>query len=110
VKGENPRVEHYSVLGPEVGGGRNDELIELLGSFDAVAIAGQAKSHCVAWTVEDLLQDVPSDRVYLLEDCTSPVIASGAVDFTAEGNEAFARFAARGVHIVRSTDPIDSWP
>ena len=110
VKGENPRVEHYSVLGPEVGGGRNDELIDLLGSFDAVVIAGQAKSHCVAWTVEDLLQDVPPDRVYLLEDCTSPVIASGAVDFTAEGNEAFARFAARGVHIVRSTDPIDSWP
>jgi nicotinamidase-related amidase len=110
VKGENPRVEHYSVLGPEVGGGRNEELIELLGTFDAVAIAGQAKSHCVAWTVEDLLQDVPSDRVYLLEDCTSPVIAPGAVDFTAEGNEAFARFAARGVHIVRSTDPIDAWP
>ena len=110
VKGANPRVEHYSVLGPEVGGARNDELIDLLGSFDAVVIAGQAKSHCVAWTVEDLLQDVPADRVYLLEDCTSPVIASGAVDFTAEGNEAFARFAARGVHIVRSTDPIDSWP
>jgi hypothetical protein len=53
---------------------------------------------------------VPADRVYLLEDCTSPVIASGSVDFTREGNEAFARFAARGVHIVRSTDPIDSWP
>jgi len=110
VKGANPRVEHYSVLGPEVGGARNDELIDLLGSFDAVVIAGQAKSHCVAWTVEDLLQDVPADRVYLLEDCTSPVIASGAVDFTAEGKEAFARFAARGVHIVRSTEAIDSWP
>jgi nicotinamidase-related amidase len=110
VKGENPRVEHYSVLGPEVGGRRNDELIELLGSFDAIAIAGQAKSHCVAWTVEDLLQDVTADHVYLLEDCTSPVIASGAVDFTAEGKEAFARFAARGVHIVRSTEAIDSWP
>jgi nicotinamidase-related amidase len=93
-----------------VGGRRNDELIELLGSFDAIAIAGQAKSHCVAWTVEDLLQDVTADHVYLLEDCTSPVIASGAVDFTAEGKEAFARFAARGVHIVRSTEAIDSWP
>jgi nicotinamidase-related amidase len=93
-----------------VGGVRNEELIELLGTFDEIAIAGQAKSHCVAWTVEDLLQDVPAERVYLLEDCTSPVIASGSVDFTAEGNEAFARFAARGVHIVRSTEPIDSWP
>jgi nicotinamidase-related amidase len=109
VKGEDPRVEHYSVLGPEVGGRRNEELIELLASFDAILIAGQAKSHCVAWTVEDLLQDLPSERVYLLEDCTSPVIASGAVDFTAEANEAFARFRARGVHVVRSTDPLDTW-
>jgi hypothetical protein len=48
--------------------------------------------------------------VYLLEDCTSPVIASGSVDFSAEGNEAFARFAARGVHIVSSIQAIDSWP
>jgi nicotinamidase-related amidase len=105
VKGENPRVEHYSALGPEVGGGRNEALIELLRSFDVVAIAGQAKSHCVAWTVEDLLQDLRAERVYLLEDCTSPVIAPPAVDFTAEGNEAFKRFAARGTHVVRSTDP-----
>jgi len=109
VKGEDPRVEHYSVLGPEVGGRRNEALIELLASFDAVVIAGQAKSHCVAWTVEDLLQDISAERVYLLEDCTSPVIAAGAVDFTAEANEAFARFRARGVHVVRSTDPLDSW-
>ncbi len=110
LKGETPRVEHYSALGPEVGGRRNEKLIELLGSFDAVVIAGQAKSHCVAWTVEDLLQDVAADRVYLLEDCTSPVIASSAVDFTAEATEAFARFAARGVHIVRSTQPLTDWP
>jgi nicotinamidase-related amidase len=57
-----------------------------------------------------LLQDVAADRVYLLEDCTSPVIASSTVDFTAEANEAFARFAARGVHIVRSTQPLTDWP
>ena len=43
-------------------------------TFDAVIVAGQAKSHCVAWTVDDLLQDVPeiAPRLYLLEDCSSP--------------------------------------
>src|SRR5581483_7352810 len=119
VKGDNPLTEHYSALGPEVTHGvggreigrRNVVLIEHLLTFDAVVIAGQAKSHCVAWTVADLLEHAPAlaPRLYLLEDCTSPVVA-GAVDFTTEADEAFARFAAAGAHVVRSTDPIDAWP
>jgi nicotinamidase-related amidase len=104
IKGNDPRTEAYSVLGPEVGGRRNDALVELLRSFDAVLLAGQAKSHCVAWTVEDLLEDLPADRLYLLEDCMSPVVVPGSVDFTAEADAALARFAARGVNVVRSTD------
>jgi len=104
IKGNDPRTEAYSVLGPEVGGVRNEALLELLKSFDAVIVAGQAKSHCVAWTVEDLLEDVAAERLYLLEDCMSPVVVPGAVDFTVEADEAMARFAERGVHVVRSTD------
>jgi nicotinamidase-related amidase len=109
IKGDNPLTEHYSALGPEVGGQRNDALVEHLRSFDAVLIAGQAKSHCVAWTLQDLLQDLPAERVYLLEDCTSPVVVPGAVDFTDEANAAVERFAAAGVHVVRSTDPLETW-
>ena len=64
-KGDNPLTEHYSMLGPEVEydregeplGKRNQPLIERLLQFDAVVIAGEAKSHCVAWTIEDLLSD-----------------------------------------------------
>ncbi|MGE5272994.1 MAG: isochorismatase [Verrucomicrobiota bacterium] len=104
IKGDDPRTEAYSVLGPEVGEDRNEALVELLRSFDAVIVAGQAKSHCVAWTVEDLLKDLPADHLYLLEDCMSPVVVAGAVDFTAEADEAIARFAERGVRVVRSTE------
>ena len=110
IKGNDPHTEHYSVLGPEVGGRRNTELVDLLQTFHAVVIAGQAKSHCVEWTVSDLLEDLPADRVYLLEDCTSPVVVPGAADFTDEANWAFARFADRGVNIVNSEQPIDTWP
>jgi nicotinamidase-related amidase len=110
AKGDDPRTEAYSALGPEVGGRKNQALLKLLASFDRVLIAGQAKSHCVAWTVEDLLQELPGDRLFLLEDCMSPVVVPGAVDFTAEANAALARFAARGVRIVRSTEPIATWP
>jgi nicotinamidase-related amidase len=104
VKGDDPRTEAYSALGPEVGGRRNDKLVDLLRSFDRVLLAGQAKSHCVAWTVEDLLHDLAPDRLYLLEDCMSPVVVPGAVDFTAEADAAVASFAGRGVNVVRSTD------
>jgi len=112
IKGDDPLTEHYSVLGPEVGGERNTALVELLGGFDAIVIAGQAKSHCVAWTVDDLLGDVhvPAERVYLLEDCTSPVVVPGVVDYTEEADAAFARFAAAGMNVVLSTEPLETWP
>jgi nicotinamidase-related amidase len=123
VKGENPLTEHYSVLGPEVTTGpdgdeighMNWDLVDRLLEFDAVVIAGQAKSHCVAWTIDDLLEAQGrerrlTERVYLLEDCTSPVVVPGAVDYTDEADAAFARFAEAGMHVVRSTQPIESWP
>jgi nicotinamidase-related amidase len=123
VKGENALTEHYSMLGPEVTegpdgdrlGGKNTELIEKLLSFDAVVVAGQAKSHCMAWTIDDLLEDDDvrerlAERTYLLEDCTSPVVVPGVVDYTDEADAAFERYAAAGLHVVRSTDPIEAWP
>ena len=80
------------------------------------AIAGQAKSHCVAWTIDDLLADILSrdrslvEKVYLLEDCTSPVVVPGVMDYTEQADAAFRRFADAGMHIVRSTDCIETWP
>ena len=123
-KGSDPLTEHYSMLGPEVDedmegapvGQRNSPLVERLLQFDAVVIAGQAKSHCVAWTIDDLLRDQTvlerglAEKVYLLEDCTSPVVVPGVVDYTDDANAAFARFAEAGAHIVRSTDAIADWP
>ncbi len=120
VKGRSPLTEHYSALGPEVETGargerlgeRNVALVAHLAGFDAVLVAGQAKSHCVAWTVEDLLADVPdlAPRLYLLEDCSSPVVVPGAVDYTEDADAAYARFAEAGAHVVRSTEPVASWP
>ena len=123
VKGDNPLTERYSLLGPEVTegpdgdrlGGKNTKLIEKLLTFDAVVVAGQAKSHCLAWTIDDLLDDEDvrerlAERTYLLEDCTSPVVVPGVVDYTDEADTAFERYAAAGMHVVRSTEPITSWP
>lgn len=117
VKGDRPFTEHYSVIGPEVTHGPNGEVlgthntrfIETLKQVDAVLIAGQAKSHCVAWTISDLLEDIQgadrslAGKVYLLEDCTSPVVVPGA-DYTDAAEAAFARFAAAGMHRTTSTE------
>jgi nicotinamidase-related amidase len=123
VKGEHALTEHYSMLGPEVTkgpdgdhlGGQNTGLIEQLLGFDAVVVAGQAKSHCLAWTIDDLLSEddvrehALAERTYLLEDCTSPVVVPGVVDYTDEADAAFERYAAAGMHVVSSTDPIEGW-
>ena len=123
-KGDNPLTEHYSMLGPEVEtdregeplGRRNQPLIEELLRFDAVVIAGQAKSHCVAWTIQDLLDDPTvqgrhlEEKVYLLEDCTSSVVVPEVVDHTDAADAAFTRFAEAGAHVVRSTEPLAEWP
>lgn len=123
IKGGNPLTENYSVLRPEVlddPTGRpiaqkNTRFIQKLLEFDAVIIAGQAKSHCVAWTIDDLLTEIQAQeptlasKVYLLEDCTSPVVVPGIIDFTDQANAAFQRFAAAGMHLVQSTTAIASW-
>jgi nicotinamidase-related amidase len=123
IKGDMPFTENYSVIGPEVLSGpqgemlgkRNPKFIEQLKQVDRLIIAGQAKSHCVTWTVADLLEDIQNtdprlaEKVYLLEDCTSPVVVPGLVDHTEAAEAAFEKFAAAGMHLVRSTKNLADW-
>jgi nicotinamidase-related amidase len=122
IKGGKPFTENYSVIGPEVLTGpmgetlgtHNARFIEQLQQYDRLIIAGQAKSHCVAWTVQDLLNDINTvdpalaKKVYLLEDCSSPVVVSGVVDHTAAADAAYARFAEAGMHVVKSREYIST--
>ncbi|HEY4176330.1 MAG TPA: nicotinamidase [Kofleriaceae bacterium] len=129
VKGGNPLTENYSVLRPEVlsrfdGAAlaqRNTGFVQTLLAADAVVIAGQAASHCVKSTIDDLLDEIAAHdpalakKVYLVTDCMSSVtVPDGkggfAVDFSAQADQALAKFANAGMHLVRSTDPIASWP
>jgi nicotinamidase-related amidase len=124
VKGSHPLTENYSVLSPEVTTGpggqvvapKNEKFLRLLMDADAVIIAGQAKSHCVAWTIADLLTEILTRdekiarKIYLLEDCSSPVVIPGVIDYTGKADDAFRRFEQAGMHVVRSTEPISSWP
>jgi nicotinamidase-related amidase len=129
VKGGDALTEHYSALRPEVLlrhdgrplAQRNGALVERLLSADAVIVAGQAASHCVKSTLEDLLEEIRARdpalarKVYVLADCMSAVtVPDGegglAADFTPQAEAALQRFADAGMHVVRSTEPLDEWP
>ena len=124
AKGSNPLTEHYSAIGPEglldhtgqTIDHKSRQILDLMQNFDRLVIAGQAKSHCVAWTIEDLLNQVLAvdkslvDKIYLLEDCTSPVVIPGVVDYSQAADLAFQKFASAGMHLVNSTQPLEDWP
>ncbi len=129
VKGGHPLTENYSVLRPEVLlrhdgrplGQRNTAFLQTLLTADRVIIAGQAASHCVKSTIDDLLDEILAyDRalvrkVYVLTDCMSAVTVPDGrggfvADFTPAAEAAMQRFADAGMHLVRSTDAIDAWP
>src|SRR5690606_38173458 len=128
VKGPTSPTEYYSVLGPEVatrwGGGttaeKNTPFVEKLIDYDAVIIAGQASSHSVKSTIEDLLDHIEPGlvrKVYVLRDCMSSVTVPDPerpgqflFDFTPDAEEALDRFADAGMHVVESGTPVAEWP
>jgi nicotinamidase-related amidase len=131
IKGGHPLSENYSVLAPELllahDGGRlaerNEALVERLLASDALVVAGQAASHCVRSSLDDLLEAIQArdprlaERVYVLRDCMSAVAVPDPVrpgaflaDFTPQAEAAFARWQAAGMHLVESTTPLSEWP
>lgn len=116
TKGSVPLTEHYSIIQPEVvvpdqpGAGRNQAFLDILAEADYVFVAGEAESHCVLETVEDLVEEFGQQsetlaKVYFLRDCTSPVVHP-EVDFHAIALARFASFGQQGVNFVDSTDPL----
>lgn len=123
LKGDNPLTEHYSALRPEVMtnadgsslGRRNEELIQTLFDADRVIFAGQAASHCVRSTLDDLIDEARRvdpellRRFVVLTDCMSAVAVPEGdgtyrVDFTPEVDRSFERWAEAGVQLRKSVD------
>lgn len=115
-KGTIPQTEYYSILEPEVkvpdhpAGSLNTAFLNTLAGYDRVYVAGEAKSHCVLETVASITRafaDQPAvlDKFYLLQDCMSSV-AHPTIDFEALAQQALARFAEAGVHLVKSSASI----
>lgn len=120
IKGGNPLIEHYSIFSPEVstywdgrpiaGAQKNVKLIEKLISGHRLFIMGEAASHCVKTSIEDLLTHILSvdkelvKKVVILRDCTTSVVVPGVADFTDDANKAMDKFQDAGAHVIDSTD------
>jgi nicotinamidase/pyrazinamidase len=115
MKGSIPKTEHYSILQPEIPvpehplGTKRRDFLDLLGASDRILIAGEAKSHCVLETVEDLAEEFADrhdllERISVLQDCTSSIRHPG-IDYETLTNERFSALARMGVHLATSADP-----
>lgn len=129
IKGTEPLTENYSVFSSEVKRTPNysrifhpnENLIVKLLAEDMLIIAGEAASHCVKSSIDDLLDYIErkdktlAKKIYILTDCMSSVAVPDdkggfIADFTDMAETALKRYAASGMNLVKSTDPIDLWP
>jgi len=96
TKGKNPLTEHYSAIEAEVpvegdaGTQKNTAFIASLKKNDSVLVAGEALSHCVAFTVRDIASNIGAATITLLKDCSSSVAGfeQAGIDFIAELSKA----------------------
>lgn len=110
TKGTNPFTEHYGGLLAEVPDPTdpstqlNTGLITTLQEADIILIAGEALSHCVKETVNQIADNIGPDhiaKIKILRDATSPVGQNpGGPDFPAIAEEWIREIQGRGVQIT----------
>ncbi len=114
TKGSNPFTEHYGALMAEVpdpndpGTALNTDFLEILAEADIVAIAGEALSHCVKETVQQIADNIGDEHIkkfHILVDCCSPVPAvPGGPDFPQIAQDWLKEMERKGMTLVNSTD------
>ena len=110
VKGFNPYTEHYGGLLAEVPDPTdpstqlNTNLLETLQQADEILIAGEALSHCVKETVNQIVENIGAEhvkKIKILTDATSSVgQAPGGPDFPAIGKAWLAEIQKKGVGVT----------
>jgi len=114
TKGSNPWTEHYGALMAEVPDPEdpttmlNTDFLEILRQADMVALAGEALSHCVRETVNQIADNIGEEHLqkfYILTDCTSPVPAvPGGPDFPQIAADWLKEMKARGMNLLEARE------
>ena len=123
-KGMSQSAEHYGILQAEVKFDDdpmtqlNKHIVNEWAKADRIYFCGQARTHCVLETLEQVVAIFSAkspellERLYVLQDCMSNVPdikdASGnvIVPFDQMATDRFKVFEQQGLKFVNSTDPI----
>jgi len=106
TKGSNFKTEHYSAVQADVPDPNdpstmlNIGLIRTLEDADLIVLSGEASSHCLKFTVEDIADTFDEkhiQKMVLLEDCCSPVPG-----FESQAEEFIQKMSARGMKVDQS--------
>jgi len=106
VKGQDPMSEMYGILKAEYDPNNriNVDFLNKMKDYDKVVILGEAKSHCVLESIDQIFEFYAADpemtkKVYIVEDCMSCIPG-----FEADTNNRFAAYKKDfGANIVKST-------
>ena len=118
TKGSNALTEHFGAFQAQVpipdapNTQPRIELLTKLQSFENVLLAGQARSHCVATSLKQMLDLVPNlaSKLVVLTDCMSDVPSPpGGPDFSQNFPPIADRARKMGARFAKSTDPINSY-
>jgi len=109
TKGSNILTEHYSAVQADVpdpgdpGTQINTRLVQTLEQADVVAIAGEARTHCLANTVRDIVNNFGDascvSKLVLLTDAASDIPG-----FEAHAQDFIREMTARGMQLSTTTD------
>lgn len=107
AKGTYPLTEHFGIFRANVPVANrpetqlNQALIDTLEKYQHIYLGGEAKSHCVANSLKQVLEEAPglAGKFVILEDCMSDVPNLGHL-----GAPVYAKAKSMGIQFAKSTD------
>lgn len=107
TKGTYPLTEHFGIFQAQIPvedqpeTQLNQSLLDSLNQYKNLYLAGQAKSHCVATSLKQIMDYAPqlAQKVIVLEDCMSDIPNMGHL-----GEPIYRRAKEIGVRFVKSTE------
>jgi len=106
TKGSNPFTEHFSAVKADVPRADdestrlNGRFVKTLQQYDSILTSGEALSHCVANTINDVANEFSPDQIkkfVLLEDASSNVAG-----FEAQGKQFVDDMVKKGMQIAKT--------
>jgi nicotinamidase/pyrazinamidase len=109
-KGVNPYTEHFGIFRANVPNGDpgteiNQGVFQTLERHDVIYLVGEARTHCVANSLRQMLQIAPqlANKVVVLEDCMSNVPGLPN-DFYTYVDSIYEEAKKQGVRFTKSTN------